>query len=232
MLSEGKKRALAAALRANLREAVRGTPPIMAARILAGESDDERLSLMVKAADALEVSLTVPDGGARELIAEARSNEHTFGTPAGGMRLIRRLADALEASLPVRDGDARERLIQIALAHVPILGVSGTGKIVGCRCMDRVFVRDRETWSEHIADAVLVVVPVLGAAAPEEEWEYRYAEKLGDTEYTYGPEHDENGWFSTVEEATAARIEDTDYVVRRRPAGPVEPLPAGGDDAA
>lgn len=69
----------------------------------------------------------------------------------------------------------------------------------------------------------------IEAAAPEPEWEYRYAEKLGDTEYTYGPEGDEHGWFSTVDEANAARIEDTDYVVRRRPAGPVEPLPVGGE---
>ena len=65
--------------------------------------------------------------------------------------------------------------------------------------------------------------------APEPAWEYRYAEKLGDTEYTYGPEHDDRGWFATAEEASAARIEDTDYVVRRRPAGLVEPLPVEGE---
>lgn len=37
-----------------------------------------------------------------KLIAEARSNEHAWGTPAGAMRLIHRLANALEAAQQVR----------------------------------------------------------------------------------------------------------------------------------
>lgn len=62
--------------------------------------------------------------------------------------------------------------------------------------------------------------------APEPEWEYKYAEMLGGTEHTYG---DENGKpFATWEAANLARIEDTDYVVGRRKAGPW--VPVGSED--
>ena len=55
---------------------------------------------------------------------------------------------ALLAALP----HLTEQLEQVALAHVPVLGM--TGRVVGCRCMDRVFVQHQETWAEHIAAAV------------------------------------------------------------------------------
>lgn len=67
------------------------------------------------------------------------------------------------------------------------------------------------------------------AEPSEVEWEYRYAELLSGTMYTYGPEHTEDMSFESFEEASGARIEDTDIVVRRRPAGPWVPVNENGD---
>ncbi len=58
----------------------------------------------------------------------------------------------------------REALVQSVLAHVPVVSVY-SGLIVGCRCMDRVFVRGHETWAEHVAAALAVWT----AAVPSEE---------------------------------------------------------------
>lgn len=94
MLSDGETRDLIAALRANVHEAARGTPPTMAARILAGESDDNRLALMVKAADALEASLTVPDGDVREAaLAEAEARVLGDRSPVLGYSVEEAFAD-------------------------------------------------------------------------------------------------------------------------------------------
>lgn len=71
---------------------------------------------------------------------------------------------------------------------------------------------------EEVARALLAEI------APT-EWEYRYAEvHEGGSMYTYGPEHDERGAFGSFEEASGARIEDSDIVVRRRKAGEWEPV--------
>lgn len=145
---------------------------------------------------------------------------------------LKRWADALSA-LTAPDGDVREQLIQLALAHLPILGVAGTGKIVGCRCMDRVFVRGQETWAEHIADAILATFPELSrAAALEPEWEYSSRAENGflyevtnleDAELSARNSRQVHGYPGST---TPHLIR---HVVRRRKAGPWEPLPVGGE---
>lgn len=54
--------------------------------------------------------------------------------------------------LMLSDGEKRDQVVQVALAHVPVMGV--TGRIVGCQCMNRVFVQHQETWAEHLADVL------------------------------------------------------------------------------
>lgn len=44
-------------------------------------------------------------------------------------------------------------MVDVLAGHVPILG-SSTGAVVGCRCMDRVFVRGQEAWPKHVAEAL------------------------------------------------------------------------------
>lgn len=109
-----------------------------------------------------------------DLIREARRQVGHIEDKSMRERLISDLADTLEAAearlaalTTPQEGDARKRIVQTALAHVPVLGV--TGRVVGCRCMDRVFVQHRETWAEHVADAILAAFPVLSrATAPDE----------------------------------------------------------------
>ncbi|WP_347975689.1 hypothetical protein [Microbacterium sp. ProA8] len=60
---------------------------------------------------------------------------------------------------------------------------------------------------------------------PADEWEYRYAEVFDDGEmYTYGSGANGDMGFPTYEAAHAARVEDTDIVVRRRRSGQWEPV--------
>lgn len=69
----------------------------------------------------------------------------------------------------------------------------------------------------QLADALEATLPV------GDDWEYRYAELYEHDMYTYGP--DDGGWFATIEAARAARVEDSDVIVRRLRPGPVEILP-------
>ncbi len=82
--------------------------------------------------------------------------------------------------------------------------------------------------AREIDRAILLIRKLRGALEAvlpgDDDWEYRYAEATDPVAYTYGPEHDSRGSFQTYEEASAARIEDSDLVVRRRPAGPWEPV--------
>lgn len=81
----------------------------------------------------------------------ACSSEGGWGAPRE--KLETWAADHSCSTLPASSGETnRDGLAQVALAHVPVLGV--TGRVVGCRCMDRVFVQHQETWAEHIAAAV------------------------------------------------------------------------------
>lgn len=156
-------RALIAALRANVGEAARGTPPTMAAKIRAGESDDDRLALMVQAADALS-ALTVPDG------------------------------------------DTREQLIEVIAPSAY-----------------QAYRHDR------IADAILAAFPVLGAAAPEPEWEYGVSVN-GEEPYAAYPRVETAREFQKTYWRTPGAT--TVEILQRTPAreaGPWEPLPAGGE---
>lgn len=68
-------------------------------------------------------------------------------------------------------------------------------------------------------DAARVVLDHLSVQG-EPEWEYRYAEVYPDgSTYTYGPKGDP-GAFATIEAARAEAVEESDIIVRRRPAGP------------
>lgn len=63
-MSTTKKRALVSEARAEVERAAHGTPPVHAARIRAGESDDNRLRLLVQLADALELSIEADEAAA------------------------------------------------------------------------------------------------------------------------------------------------------------------------
>src|SRR5690606_30717939 len=139
-------------------------------------------------------------------------------------------------SLTVPDGDVRERLmVEVLSRHVPV--TDADRQIVGCRCMERVFLRLYESWADHLADAILAAFPELSrAAASEAGWEYGYELIEPDDRNVF----DREGHFISAAFAYRAaknRIHEERHpdvpslqyaIVRRRKAGPWEP--AGGDD--
>lgn len=97
----------------------------------------------------------------------ACSSEGGWGAPRE--KLETWAADHSCSTLPASSGETnRDGLAQVALAHIPVLGI--TGRVVGCRCMDRVFVQYQETWEEHLADAILAAGFSRGRDAEPEEW--------------------------------------------------------------
>ncbi|UOR02039.1 hypothetical protein MUN77_01525 [Leucobacter allii] len=162
---------------------------------------------------------------ARELIAHTRT--YNFGMRSADKlahEVAPALADALEASLTVPDGDARETVMKAIRAGREARQEWWTV------AED---VSDPPSDDDFIADAILATFPVLSrAVAPEPEWEYNTQAENG---FLYSETTQEDAQLSAE---MSRRVHDYPgstttrlirHVVRRRKAGPWEPLTVGGE---
>lgn len=102
--------------------------------------------------------------------------------------------------------DEREALEDWSFEHRPILSMHD-GSIAACKCMDRVFLKGKEGWDQHIADSLIAAGFRRGApaepAAREPTPLSRLKDALGEGQVIEVPELQAEPTDALVEEALA-----------------------------